>query len=479
MINESESKPKKDTINKTKTNEIQQNEVQHKTNTSVETNYQPLTYKAYQFFIHIGPYIETILLNNTNKYILQAKSAQTGETTGMTKLDKEFLFPKELLAYLFPNNPNESDIKFAFTSFLFFDTKPYQIAFAINLALANASPLHALLPEMKTSCSLIIIYCLFTNQILKIYYSFAKINEMSLLGESENLLIAGKHDGTFNIYDLRNTDKEILYRNYESSNMQSITREPESNKDTLKTPKYSLILASTSSFNSTFSFPTPIVSMKKIVIESVSTEKIFKLFTIDQSGTLAIFNIRESVTNTKNYDEILSKPDILLDISKEAMRVFNRAVALPLQCIDMKYYEEEKGNYTLYLLSNMGLATIVIEGKESFIAESIYDSSTNKMTCFDIADTGNICAGFADYTVKIFDKSNNDTLLTLYASSLLPGAVINQITWSNVICKNSKGKLIRKSLLANFYLFTTKNEFIIFDLNQKNVADIKVSLSAI
>ena len=44
-------------------------------------------------------------------------------------------------------------------------------------------------------------------------------------------------------------------------------------------------------------------------------------------------------------------------------------------------------------------------------------------------------------------------------------------------------KLIRKSLSANIFLVTNKNEFIIFDLNQKNKGDLrkikkKIELSA-
>jgi hypothetical protein len=42
-----------------------------------------------------------------------------------------------------------------------------------------------------------------------------------------------------------------------------------------------------------------------------------------------------------------------------------------------------------------------------------------------------------------------------------------------VICKNSTGKLIRKHLLANFFVFTTKNDFIIFDSNQKKTEEIR------
>ena len=37
-------------------------------------NYQLLTYDVYHFFLYICPYIENILLNNINKYILERKN---------------------------------------------------------------------------------------------------------------------------------------------------------------------------------------------------------------------------------------------------------------------------------------------------------------------------------------------------------------------------------------------------------------------
>jgi hypothetical protein len=93
------------------------------------------------------------------------------------------------------------------------------------------------------------------------------------------------------------------------------------------------------------------------------------------------------------------------------------------------------------------------------------------MTCFDISETGNIVAGFNDQSVKIFN--NKDIIYSSFVTDLLKTSYIDKIIWSNVICRNFEGKLIRKSLLANFYVFTTKNDFIIFDLNQKKLEDLR------
>ena len=50
--------------------------------------------------------------------------------------------------------------------------------------------------------------------------------------------------------------------------------------------------------------------------------------------------------------------------------------------------------------------------------------------------------------------------------------LISSICWSKVICKTIKNKLIRRTLLANFFIFTSKNEFVIYDLNQKKIENL-------
>ena len=58
-------------------------------------SYQPMSYNAYNVFVKIAPSIETMLLNNINKYILQKKDdKQLEESTGMHKLSIGFNFSK-------------------------------------------------------------------------------------------------------------------------------------------------------------------------------------------------------------------------------------------------------------------------------------------------------------------------------------------------------------------------------------------------
>ena len=70
---------------------------------------------------------------------------------------------------------------------------------------------------------------------------------------------------------------------------------------------------------------------------------------------------------------------------------------------------------------------------------------------------------FVDYQLKIL-------LLFYYLSYPL---LINNIVWSKVICKNKNNKLLKKNLLANFFVFTSKNGLVIFDLNQKKIEKLR------
>ena len=168
----------------------------------------------------------------------------------------------------------------------------------------------------------------------------------------------------------------------------------------------------------------------------------------------------------------MNNPYIQYDLNVLIKRVFNSKPNKDIEVIDMKHYNEN----IIYLLSNFGLCKIKIEGKDTFSIDPIYnnenESNINSMTCFDISDSGFIVSGFNDHSIKVFDI-NKDIIYSSIIGDLKSGALINKIVWSNVICKNKIGKLIRKTLLANFYVFTTKNDFIIFDLNQKKIEDIR------
>ena len=95
------------------------------------------------------------------------------------------------------------------------------------------------------------------------------------------------------------------------------------------------------------------------------------------------------------------------------------------------------------------------------------------MTCFDISDLGQIVCGFNDNSVKIINAENKELLYSSVVEGVDDSTLISNIVWSKAICKNDKNKLIRRTLLANFFIFTSKNEFVIYDLNQKKIENLR------
>jgi len=114
---------------------------------------------------------------------------------------------------------------------------------------------------------------------------------------------------------------------------------------------------------------------------------------------------------------------------------------------------------------------IKIKGKNDYDINSISDEY---ITAFDVSDSGHILISLNDLTIKILDEKNYSVIYQTVVTDINPESVIDKIYWSNIICKNENNKLVRKNLLANFYIISSKNEFFIFDLNQKNKTDIKV-----
>ena len=167
-------------------------------------SYQPMSYDAYNVFVKIAPSIETMLLNNINKYILQKKDdKQIEESTGMHKLSMEFNFPNDLLAYIFPKNSN--NIKINIDKFLFFDTKPYLIAYSLSLISNNSSSISQIFHDNFgdiSSCNLIMIYDIYTKKVIKTLFSQSKVNDMITIGEGENLLVTARVGGEFDIFDI-------------------------------------------------------------------------------------------------------------------------------------------------------------------------------------------------------------------------------------------------------------------------------------
>ena len=476
-------------------------------------SYQPMSYDAYNVFVKIAPSIETMLLNNINKYILQKKDdKQIEESTGMHKLSMEFNFPNDLLVYMFPKNSN--NIKINIDKFLFFDTKPYLIAYSLSLTSNNSSSISQIFQDNFgdiNSCNLIMIYDIYTKKVIKTLFSQSKVNDMITIGEGENLLVTARVGGEFDIFDISQKGDEngedigIIYfmgfePDYANNNM-SLGREDLSNQKNIspkKNPKFKLVLPIFSSYNfisnlninkesnEDLGFNSQVRKMIKVVNKNTENknyiDKLYEIFTFDQTGYLISFQFNDSdIRSLSRLEHIFNEPDIHSDLNPLIKRCFNTMPDngdyskenLLTEIYDIKYYKEN----ILFILCNFGLCKLTIEGKDNFLCNIIYSciekENPNQMTCFDISDLGQIVCCFNDKTVKVINEENKELLISCVVDGINDSTLINNIVWSKVICKNENNKLIRRHLLANFFIFTSKNEFIIYDLNQKKTENLR------
>ena len=476
-------------------------------------SYQPMSYDAYNVFVKIAPSIETMLLNNINKYILQKKDdKQIEESTGMHKLSMEFNFPNDLLAYIFPKNSN--NIKINIDKFLFFDTKPYLIAYSLSLISNNSSSISQIFQDNFgdiSSCNLIMIYDIYTKKVIKTLFSQSKVNDMITIGEGENLLVTARVGGEFDIFDISQKGDENgedigikYFMGFEpdyANNNKSLGREDLSNQKNILSkinPKFKLVLPIFSSYNfisdsniiketdENLGFNSQVKKMIKVINKNTENknyiDKLYEIFTLNQTGYLLSFQFTDSdIRSLSRLEHIFNEPDIHSDLNPLIKRSFNTMPDngdyskenLLTEIYDIKYYKEN----ILFILCNFGLCKLTIEGKDNFLCNIIYSciekENPNQMTCFDISDLGQIVCCFNDKTVKVINEENKELLISCVVDGINDSTLINNIVWSKVICKNENNKLIRRHLLANFFIFTSKNEFIIYDLNQKKIENLR------
>ena len=483
----------------------------------IVSTYQPLSYDAYNVFVKTAPAIEKMLLNNINKYILQNKDEKPiEENTGMHKLSMEFKFPNELLSYMFPNNSD--NIKINIEKFLFFDTKPYLIAFSLSLTTKESSSLSPIFEDNFgdfSSVNLIMIYDIYTNKVIKTFFSQSKIKDMVTIGEGENLLVTARVGGEFDLFDISlkgdDTKEEIddkYFMGFENNNMNNLSLgrldlNQTKNTSMNNNPKYKLVLPIFSSYsiqaikNNTdndnenlteenICFNSEVKKMIKVVNKNNENnsdiDKLFELFIFDQTGSLISFQLNDSdLRSYSRLEHIFNEPYINSDLNPLIKRCFN---TLPdngnnikdnilTEIYDIKYYKEN----VLYILCNFGLCKLTIEGKDTFLCDVVYyslsEENSNSMTCFDISDFGQIVCCFNDKSVKIIDADTKAIIYSSLLDNIDDTTLISSICWSKVICKTIKNKLIRRALLANFFIFTSKNEFVIYDLNQKKIENLR------
>ena len=87
---------------------------------------------------------------------------------------------------------------------MFFDTKPYLIAYSLSLISNNIKNISQIFQDNFgeiNSVNLIMIYDIFTKKIIKTLFSQSKVNDMVTIGEGENLLVTVRVGGEFDVYD--------------------------------------------------------------------------------------------------------------------------------------------------------------------------------------------------------------------------------------------------------------------------------------
>jgi WD40 repeat protein len=282
-----------------------------------------------------------------------------------------------------------------------------------------------------------------------------------LLGSSETLLVASKVDGTLDLFNIRTTGHERYYLNFET-NVNPLTN----NEVNSNSCKYKLVMPLHTIQSSSHS---KLVKLRKRVLEH-SNSKVMKLYTLSADGIIEIFEINDNfIDEVKDFSKKIIKKLNTIDISGH----FNNFQELgKLRCIDINF-SRKSGSYSdiLFVQANYGLIKLTLTGKNDFIINSICDIN---VTAFDVSDNGYIVAAFNDLAIRIYDEANLSIIYQVHATDLPCERILDKIYWSNIVCKADNNKLMRKSLLANIFVFTNKNEFILFDLNSKEKKDLKV-----
>jgi WD40 repeat protein len=310
-------------------------------------------------------------------------------------------------------------------------------------------------PDCVKDVNLVVIFNLFSGDYEKIFFSFNKITSLAILGTSESILAASKIDGTIDIFNLRKTGQERYYMNFETKvnpMLENHTRDNTPNKFKLILPIHTLQSESTSK----------IVKLRKRVIEGINS-RVIKLYSLSLDGKIEIYEMNDSTLDElKEVSKNTIKKINTLDISTH----FNNFSDLgKLKCLDINF-SRKAGNYSdiIYILTNFGLIKLSLAGRNDFIVNSIFDIG---VTAFDVSDNGYVLAAFNDLMVRLYDETSLNMVFQMYAEELSCDTIIDKIYFSDIVCKDENNKLLRRTLLANMFAFTTKNEFIIFDLNQK------------
>lgn len=351
--------------------------------------------------------------------------------------------------------------------------------------------------------NLLIIFNLFSNKIKRIFISNCRIVDCLTIGKNENFILTCREDGIFDIFDIKKVDE--VYYNYKVSEV-NITRE------THKMNQSSFISNETNALNDNFekSIGLPVYSscaafdsedsikMQSEIIKVMrkGASESNRIYSLDKRGNLllmiATINASKSSSNKnkkvnsddKNTNLLKKLYEVKLEEKLKSILKGN-----DLKCYDIKIFQNDRNankenfnanNINFYqdiflINSNLGLIKLTLIGKNDFNIRIVYNNfeEKNLITAFDMSDTGLILVSFSDLTIKVLDINDFTSIFQVNLGLENVDSTINKVFWASVICKSDRKKQVRKTLTANFFAITSKNEFIIYDLNQKNKIDLR------
>jgi hypothetical protein len=341
------------------------------------------------------------------------------------------------------------------------------IAISLTIKFFQESNLPSSIYDQTTSVNLIVIFNLFTNKEEKLFYCYSRITNMNFVGQGDRVIIGADQELALEIFDIN----EGKFCHIFEKGINPVKEEIGSSN--LINPKFKLRLPSYVISNC--------LNSKIINIERKIIDTSYKLILMDQDAYLSIYNLNESILLNRLVENVAPiREELKINLIKQIERVYitSENFLSQIKIINFSLSRTIKNSfvYIIYILTNLGFCKVNLKGKNEIVINVIHNNNieNNSISSFDLSDTGHIIIAYSDYTLKLIEEESFTKVFQTSVGGVSEGTFINNVYFSNIICKNEEKKLIRKSLIANFYVITSKNEFIIFDMNQKNKADIKV-----
>lgn len=235
--------------------------------------------------------------------------------------------------------------------------------------------------------NLILIVNINTGNVDKIFYSFCNISCLTVVGDNDDIIIAGRDDGIIDIFDMKPLN-EKYYLNFENLNKNLLFYGEDSDLN----PEFQLKL---SSFSSTNLHQSKIVKIKKKKIDKNS----YKIFSLDTEGKIVIWELIDK--DIKDFYKLEISP---LKKTKEIEIDKLIQNSQKYKCIDFDLIQNANisSKDTLYILTNAGLLKLTIDLSDQHYIHFIHcnDKESSIITAFSVSDNGYLLCSYNDSSIK-------------------------------------------------------------------------------